>query len=583
MLDQVTNTVVLYSCVFRAEDKRKARQRLTNDLLEDGSRITDHEATNSRHFLSDICNIDLPDVTFAIYQKNGAYVEGDYEIQLLLDTCFFNRVEHEAAKRSPVSPYSHFKFKMNDKIAMKDVLNESDDDDNVSSIIGDFETDFEELKELILPFKRLIKEGDQISEDHPGAANIDTKLRTRALLIPIKLTVHWTLLWVKFTKLRKLVEMVQLSPLQFPQDKLSYRSQQIIKLLVCDLLDIGDHNDLLFSYEYITKTQPNLSLTSITVRNIQHVIQGYQEFGFNVSPHNLPHISLDKTDSYVRLTRTRALPLLELKDIREINQKASKRHLKVAPSTALVKPNDTKKRNPATKIICNTNHSNTPANKRIKYSDDSKLKTRTLSSDASPSSTPQHDKLKIVVTCENLSEMKKNIAYDSQKMHVLVDTYTKTYNAVEAALLDKWSRVELFSKSDPFEGNPPFLIYGPSQIELEILKQGGIIATNTLKEKIKKYNVTLTTRTMRYLTSSRRWINQRFKLDPKTNNVFYTRDPDLIIPDYQDVPYIVLATHLTYGCISPNDTFDIIHQNWYISRKMVSFLIQHCSKCNHDP
>lgn len=577
MGEQVKNTVIVYSCVFGEETKKRYPNRLKRTGLDKDRSfpsVNGHFPLDSRELLGEVCSVSIPDVTFGIYQKNEP-MQFDYEIQILIETCAINKIELS-------------------KLIEEDAQAEGNDDEGMEiddevSIPKAVELDLKQLKELLLPFKRAIHEELDLSSE-----NTVPNLRTRCLIMPIKLSKTWTLVWVKFSKITKYLEMFQLSGSIAQDDRLSYRSQEFIKSLLVDLFGLQSDDELMFSYRYIPNNlnsgaNENLAI----VKLIQGIVKGYQQCGFNVSPSSLPALQLDEAKANLR--HTRSLPLMELKDVRDYNSKNVRRAPKaVANTVAPGKNSELRRRGVAasTKIYCNTNsqdapsyssHSHTTSNGNGRGRPPSK-KTRQLAAEekpkiSAPVSKSSNANSKVVVTLENLASIKKTIDYDEKRMSELVEAYVLTYNQVEAFLLDKWSRVNLFSKSEIPEAGLPFLIYGPSQIELEIIREGGIIATNTLKNKIKKYNVTLTTRTMRYLTSSRRWINQRFKLNRKIKSVYYTRDVNLIIPDYRDVPYIVMATHLAYNCLAPEETFEIIHKNWYISRKMVSFIIAECYKC----
>ena len=565
MDEQIKNTVIVYTCAFGEEKKKRYANRIKRKTH--GSRLrNDTLLMDSRELLAEVCSVNIPDVTFGIYQKNDV-IQYDYEIQILIDTCVINKIELSTVR--------------DNEVQSGDVEEEILEDDDMELILKPFEVDSKQLKELMLPFKRAIHE-ELDAQDN----NIVPRLRTRCLIMPIKLAEIWTLVWVKFSKFTKYLEVFQLSECPLQDDRLSYRSQEFIKYLLLDLFNLSAPNDLMFSYRYISH---NLTFCttkdSAIVKSIQSILKGYQLNGFNVSPSALPILEFEEEKSSAR--QTRSLPLMELKDIREFNLKHVKRAQKAVTYPLIPARNsELRKRSGANsaKIYCNINSQeagndgNTKgrtANKRTRQpAVEEKLKVSVPA--PKPSSNVSS---KVMVTLENLANIKKTINYDETKMSELVEEYVLTYNKVEAFLLDKWSRVNLFSKNEVPEAGLPFLIYGPSQIELEIIREGGIIATNTLKNKIKKYNVTLTTRTMRYLTSSRRWINQRFKLNRRIKGVYYTRDVNLIIPDYRDVPYIVMATHLAYDCLSPEETFEIIHRNWYISRKMVSFIIADCYKC----
>jgi hypothetical protein len=625
MEEQVQNKTVVYSCVYRKEDKNRFRQRRNRDMFKNGS-INDKlfdQPIDSKQLLGEICNVSLYDVFFTTYLKNDGFLDMDYKIQLLIDTEFFNIVETD----------------IQSQIQNNESQSASEEDDHDHDHAHDFNHQYanqlDEFKELLSPFKTFFQEDENNNNNNNNVendSNILSSLRSQCLLIPIKLTNHWTLIWIKFTKFKKLIEMYQISGSINHHDKLSYKSQQIIKLFISDILNINKENDLIYSYKYISRYLHGLQEDRIIIDSIQKILKGYQYYGFNITPDNLPYLDVNETEVTTRVTRTRALPLSDLDDIREYNEKILKSRPKIINTVPVtMKSNEVRKRNAETNIKCNnttvSNGNNTKnenkrvrsvensddltskpkssnENKRIKSVENadelaSKLKSKNenkkIKSLENPSkltsklkskptlpepTTNKINSRKIIVTLDNLASIKQTIDYDPKKMSELVDLYIDTYNKVEALLLDKWSRINSFSKIDSETFEPPFLIYGPSQIELEILREDEIIATNTLKEKIKKYNVSLNTKTMRYLTSSRRWINQRFKLNKKLKNVYYTRDVDLIVPDYQDIPYIVLATHLAYNCLTGTETFDIIHQNWYISRKMVSFIISQCCKCH---
>lgn len=613
MDDQTKNTVIVYSCIFdEIDDKRRAKQISFNDTNKSAFIPLD-----SRDFLTEVCNLNIPQVTFETYQKIGSVIY-DYELLILIDTYLIKKIElsnlndqNKIINNNSSNPYTY---------------PESD--------LNSYNSYFDIIKELILPFKKNLYERLESEINTSNNNYLIPNLRTQCLLMPIKLSRSWTLIWVKFTKFSKYVEIFQISPLNVPDDKLCFKSQEFIKMIVADLLKLQDFDDLMFSFKYINKRiNSDYSIDLITVKNIQSIIKGYQLYGFNVTPDLLPILLYDDTKNYVRHTRNRVLPLIDLSGVREFNLKNSKKKSKSrSNSYGISKNNDIRKKNILSSQINNYTSTSTPpvhVQSPSTYSSSliplsspssSKISSSSLSSSSlsskhnynqnsynttsnnqrndkrnksnvedklkivlSPNkNTSQQHSVKIIVTLDNLENIKKTIDYDKEKMKELVDLYVQTYDKIEAFLLDKWSRVNLFSKTEISESQCPFLIYGPSQIEYEIIKEGGIIATNTLKQKIKKYNVTLTTRTMRYLTSSRRWINQRFKYNKKMKSVYYTRDPNLYIPDYRDAPYIVMATHLAFSCLPADETFEITHKNWYISRKMVAFIVARCEKCNKN-
>lgn len=561
-------TIAVYSCLYGKEDKKVLRQRQNKTLFDQiGSTESSlgEQPFDSIQLMEETCTIELPEVEFLTYQKYSDDLEYDYEVQIVIDTHLINEIE-TSQRNTTIS-------------------------DNL--MLEEYQTEHDELNELLLPYKR------GIVVDNIKLTNIPTDLRTRCLLMPIKLTNNWTLMWIKFSKFQKLFEMIQISSLSDDSDKLSFRSQQFIKWTISDLLSLENHNDLFYNFEYVkmhTNDQPeDLS----TIRTLQRILKGYQDCGFNVSMQILPELSHDEMQGPSKSTRTRTLPLLELENIQEINslylKRRSKSNLPTPPPTR-----ETKKRPAELKMKVNFNTDgdgnlvkSLPAAKKARASTDTGVKPKRgrkprdqiimkVAPNGNHAYVGDYDK-KVYVTLENLNSIKENIDYDNKEMEELVELYTKTYDHVEAMLLDKWSKAKEFSKNIPPDFEPPFLIYGPSQIEFEILKADGIIATNSLKQKIKKYDVILSTKTMRSLTSSRRWINQRFKFDPKLEEVFYTRDTNLIIPDYRDIPYIVIATHVHYSHMNADDTFEVTHKNWYISRKMVQFIVGKCTKCSQPP
>lgn len=570
-------------------------------MFKSGSTIQFYDQPiDSRKLLEEIYDLNLTNIFFTTYNKSIEFIDVEYEIQLLIDTELTNQIETDYADQT----------EKKDKSKMM----KFDCDVDIKLIGNKYQQQFDEVKELISPFKRLIEEEEEDigSENFRQSVTVPSNLRSKSLIIPIKLSNNWTLVWVKFTKLKKLIEMYQFTGSIYPQDKLCFESQQFIKNLVADLFNLQNPNDLIFNYLYISRYYPDRQEDRIVIETIQKILKGYQLYGFNITPDNLPDLEYIENEQNTRSSRTRALPLFDIEDLRDYEEKRSKKRSKVIIQSSVPTPprsSERKKRHTESKIKCNTNSHQNPnvdihvtngntqsrSSKRVRSNDNSdtesqfKIKNKSKTKPESvPDSIPESKSIDnsnklnqndIIVTLDNLSTIKKNINYDTKKMLELNKKYVETYNNVEALLLDKWSRVNSFCKSNLSNFDPPFLIYGPSQIELEILRDDGIIATNTLKDKIQKYNVTLTTKTMRYLTSSRRWINQRFKLNKKQKYVYYTRDPGLIIPDYQDVAYIVMATHLAYGCLCASETFDIIHQNWYISRKMVAFIISLCYKC----
>lgn len=558
--------IAVYSCLYGKEDKDLLRQRQSKILFESiGSTESSlgEQPLDSIQLVEQTCTMELPEVEFLTYQKHSDDLEYEYEVQIIVDTHLINEIErtqHDALKTDDLQLSQH-------------------------------QTQHDQIVELLQPFKR------GITTEIVDTSDVLTDFRTRTLLIPVKLTKNWTLIWIKFSKFNKLFEMIQISTTENETDKISYKSQQFLKWIIADLLSLDDPDELCYNYSYVKMFENDLIEDLNLIRILQRIIKGYQDYGFNVNIKNLPQINKEEIQESLGKTRTRSLPLLELKDIQEINnlylEKGTRANLPTPPPTrdARKRPAELKLRsNFSTDVDGNLVKAYIPA-KKVKPSVETTKSKRgrkprdqiimKVAPNTNNSHINEYDK-KIYVTLDNLNSIKENLDYDKKEMEDLVELYTTTYDYVEAMLLDKWSKAREFSKNVPPNFEPPFLIYGPSQIEFEILKSDGIIATNSLKQKIKKYGVVLSTKTMRSLTSSRRWINQRFKFDPKLKEVYYTRDTNLIIPDYRDIPYIVLATHSYYGHMSADETFEVTHKNWYISRKMVQFIVSRCSKCPSD-
>ncbi|TID26242.1 hypothetical protein CANINC_002774 [Pichia inconspicua] len=559
-------TIAVYSSIYGKEDKTLLRQR-QNKILFDSAGSTEsllgEQPLDSIQLMEQTCTIKLPEVEFLTYKKYGDDLEYEYEVQIIIDTHLINNIESTQLN------------------SMKS------DDLNLSQ----YQREHDEINELLQPYKR------GITTEIVNSSDILTDLRTRTLLIPVKLTKNWTLIWIRFSKFIKLFEMIQIGTTLDESDRISYKSQQFLKWTIADLLSLDNPEDLIYNYSYV-KMYGNEGIEDLNmIKVLQRIIKGYQDYGFNVNIENLPQINKEEIQGLWNKSRTRTLPFLELKDIQEINSlylsKGARNNLPTPPPTR-----DVKKRSAELKLRSNFSTDGDgnlvkaylPAKKVKPSVDASKAKRGRKPRDqilmkVTPNTNNFHitdyDK-KIYVTLDNLSTIKETLDYDKKEMEDLVKLYTTIYDYVEAMLLDKWSKAREFSKNVPPNFEPPFLIYGPSQIEFEILKSDGIIATNSLKQKIKKYDVVLSTKTMRSLTSSRRWINQRFKFDPNLKEVYYTRDTNLIIPDYRDIPYIVLATHSYYGHMSADETFEVTHKNWYISRKMVQFIVSRCSKCQSN-
>jgi hypothetical protein len=595
-MDPGGNAVGVYSCVFGEEDKSLYRQRRNRELFNQAGRGGfEKESMPSKQLMEEICSATLENVTFTIYSKTGEDQQYDYEAQILIDTHFFGQVEQ----------FSRSNGDDNERYAeAQSIIADMDEISYIKYIDGRYSEELKELRELLYPLRRAITEEEDYTVNRHTNYPI-CSLRHRVLLIPIKLRDSWTILWVRFTKHLKLVEIYQFGTDQFMDDKITYTTKALIKILVMYILGLNIGNDkseeLVYIFTYIANQSRTIPKDLSIVQTIRRILKGYQTFGFNVKPTNLPELHENEGNALNRHTRTRTLPLLDILATRELNEMFTKRRPKQSLTSS--KAQESRRRNPETRMKLNSSStqksvsidcvpgdgnneevssSRPPSGyKRAKLNESGKTKLKFKSSSTELPTSP----IKLVIrnsiaTLDNLAEVKREMDRNNKDMLKIVEQYKENYNRVEAQLLDKWARVEMFSKAEDAKKEPPFLIYGPSQIELEILLQHGVIATNSLKEKIKKYNVTLTTRTMRYLTSSRRWINQRFKLNSKLKCVYYTRDPTMIIPDFNDVPYIVLATHIAYGCISSEETFDIIHKTWYISRKMVSFIIDLCNKCH---
>lgn len=687
--EQANSTVIVYSSILtndgNDENDSNSKRIIFDQADTDKIMDIDNEKIelNAKDLITEVCNIKINDVMFVTYQKGKAIQDipvPDYSIHLIVDTFVFSEIETKINNDKKLQfsklaiqsssffnnnnnsnednnsnentinlkhEYGRGKRKSSTKNSKLIQQNKCDQSNLVlSKILKKYDGHIATLKEIALPAKRCTADEVYDSKTEPNSKSIIPKLRHVCLLIPMKLSNNWSLIWVKFTKCTKLVEIFQIGTCKYPQNKLNYESQLVLKYLAGYILDLDDTSDLVFNYQYVFTFPKENKTKRALVNNIQCIIKGYQENGFNIDLSSLSNFTFESITKTTRITRQRSLLYLNLNEIRDINMQYVKtKRIKVPSPILSNNGNENQKRtrsatskantntqstknnnintsnnninnnNPTTSNTPNnttvigkhTTHSNT-SNSQIKKTTTNKAnnnkpvtnnkpvkKKQKLSepiiktkrkTDASVSETPPPlsplSLSKIVVNLENLEEIKKSINYDVNKMQELIKEYTKTYDDIEAYYLDKWARVTSFTdftKNKFIDKEPPFLIYGPSQVEYEILKSNDIIATNSLKKKIEKYHVLLNTVSMRYLTSSRRWINQRFKLNKKIDAVFYTRDPNLNIPDYRDVPYIVLATHLSYGCLNSEDTFDIIHQNWYISRKMVTFILERCNRC----
>ncbi|GME96221.1 unnamed protein product [Ambrosiozyma monospora] len=181
---------------------------------------------------------------------------------------------------------------------------------------------------------------------------------------------------------------------------------------------------------------------------------------------------------------------------------------------------------------------------------------------------------------DNLSLVKVAVAEKYPWTIGVTTQYKEKYDEIQTKFYSRWAG------SDAVAGEPitsqdeyVFPMYGPTQIEFEILIVPEVVATKSLLLKLKRLNIFPTQQQMRSISNARRWINQRFKYDRKHGCVIYLRDSEVIIPDYDDVPYIVLATHLHYRCLSDVFTYNIVRKQWYISKKSVEYILERCPLC----
>lgn len=420
--------------------------------------------------------------------------------------------------------------------------------------------------------------------------------RQFALVIATHLHLAWTLIWVKFTNVDRFAYAYQIDCKPRFIGELSYNLRLFLELLVRRILEVDSETDMILQYQYV---MPQLeseehSNDQLLVSDIGNILKGYQENGFNIDETNI-HFSeiadLDLLKTSKREKESKSLALLVKKrgrprtkgmnSIEEMDISVPETQVtRRGPGRPRSRKN--KRRKMVQEIVEDGINPLSRNAHRVKTRGKTKKNTevepsnitRRLLRRSAEALYPGY------VTYKNLEEIKKQIPYDSVKLQQLVDNFKITYEKIQRRFYSRWAGSTVDEDKENLKmTSQVFPMYGPTQVEFEILLRHQVVTTKNLMAKLTGLGINPTKSEMRSISNARRWINQRFRYDTHRKCVYYLRNPKVVIPDYNDVPYIVMATHLHYNCCDAFTTHNLLKSCWYISHKCVNYIISQCSQC----
>ncbi|KAH3669379.1 hypothetical protein OGAPHI_001500 [Ogataea philodendri] len=389
-------------------------------------------------------------------------------------------------------------------------------------------------------------------------------LRQCGLIYAIKLRYSWTLIWVKIHN-SKFVEITQIDSKPREIAQLTERQLAEIKQHICVMLDIPGLDQLVYTFRYWMPVMEdeNLSNDNLLVINLQQLLSGYQWHGFELKPENIEYEYQSLVNGLTELKRAYHKHLVE-------GSPEPVEVVEVAEKT----PEPTKRgASEDTPLRKRTRRGGEDDNHHHPHPKPKVVKEKVVD-------TSGHDNQPCYVTVDNLETIKQQIKYDPKKLKDMVKEFQTKYEDIQARFYSRWAKQSGSDVEEEEEDETSFSMYGPTQAEYEILISQEVVATKTLLKKLSHMDIFPNQQQMRAISNARRWINQRFKFDPATKTVQYLRDSNVVIPDYLDIPYIVIATHLHFDCLAPLLTYNHVRRNWYISKKTVDYIIAQCEFCN---
>lgn len=382
----------------------------------------------------------------------------------------------------------------------------------------------------LLPLKRRLKYATE------------AELRRYSLVIATHLSTGWTLLWVQFTSVRPFVYIHQVDCLPQFANRISFNLMQAMKLIVANVLSI-DQDELAVKYDYVVPylEDEKYSSDALLIANINAIATAYQYYGYNLQTNQLSSFKKQTADE---LLEYREIPIetidggeeLELEDGEELPDDNSFME-QVVPVVVEIAP-------PPKKAVA----VETAATHKLYHGSKSSI-------------------YPIYVTKDNFDECKRNLHCDPKKIHILVDQYKQAYDIHQYKFYSRWTGNRLA------DDEMDFPIYGPTQIEYEILSRQEIVATASLLAKLREIGLNPDRKQMRSISNARRWINQRFRYNTEKRAVYYMRDREVVVPDYNDVPVIILCTYIHYNMPSPSEVYSVVRRNWYINKHAVQFVL----------
>ncbi len=427
----------------------------------------------------------------------------------------------------------------------------------------------------------------------------ETVQRKFSLIIVPRLKQSWSLLWIQFTSNKKFINVRQIDTRPKYVSEISYNLKVFTRALLKTVLSIPEKEDIVLQYSHMTPFLESEELTNdkLLISNIWTILEGYQKYGFNIDPRKVllrpapVQLTSDTLESIrdraskepseldddykdeIILTNTGTHPFLE-------NIDGDKRTKNRRRQSAIIDIQNRQQESVSMdESPAEGKHSNSDNEEYIALEQKRRRKD-TVSSTGLQNNLLNRRYNEPYVTDKNLKSIRENLPYDKEKLKVLLKEFEDVYNNIQKQFYSRWSNnaptdERLSARSFVFP------MYGPTQIEYEILTSFGVIATKNLLRKLAGLNIYPNKQQMRAISNARRWINQRFRCDFSRGCVYYLRNPHVLIPSYRDIPYIILATHLHYHCCDGFDTHNRLKGGWYISRKCVDWVISRCYKCEH--
>ncbi|KAG7821665.1 hypothetical protein KL928_000140 [Ogataea angusta] len=408
---------------------------------------------------------------------------------------------------------------------------------------------------------KLLWEDNKLNTTHQKVfQDYEDNSRQCGLIYAIKMPYRWALVWVKIHN-SKYVEIHQIDSKPREIGRLKETQLDEIKRNICLMLSLENTDDLASSFRYWMPVMEdeNLSNEALLIVNLKQILEAYHWHGYGLRCENIKfnyHKLVTGFSDFRRAFHTHLVEgSPEPQEVMEVHEET--------PEPA---------KRPPTEDL--------PLRKRTRRGGEEEQTPKPKEVKEKVVDTVIHENQPCYVTVENLEQIKHEIKYDPKKLKQMVKDFQTKYEEIQAKFYSRWARQSGSNDVDE-EDESSFSMYGPTQAEYEILISQEVVATKTLLKKLSHMDIFPNQQQMRAISNARRWINQRFKYDPATKTVQYLRDSNVVIPDYLDIPYIVIATHLHFDCLPPLLTYNHVRRNWYISKKTVDYIIAQCEYCNH--